>query len=230
LNRLFLVRHGGSTGNEDETFYQFNDSALCLTTNGIRQALSTAGVLASISPRWVKPGDFALEAYASQYTRAQQTARIVLDQMALLSVEPRIRPLLNERDYGTKYEKRMDEDAEYDANDSESAVKARARVIGFLDEIDSVLYRADVVAFSHYGAIRALIANILNLTNDQMMELDVPNGRAFFFVRTFDPTGKQKFVQQPLPDHVLEKTASHIKVPAGFELHEVTVRRMMRVK
>jgi bisphosphoglycerate-dependent phosphoglycerate mutase len=36
MNRLILIRHGGSTGNEDPSFYDYSDSALCLTTNGIR--------------------------------------------------------------------------------------------------------------------------------------------------------------------------------------------------
>src|SRR5271168_5035276 len=135
MERLILVRHGGSTANEDPNFYNYNDSAICLTTNGIRQALNTAGVLAGVDPRWAKPGNFALEVFASEYTRTQQTARITLDQMSLLSVDPRIRPLLNERDYGTMYDPRMDTDPTFDANDSESAVRAKLRVRGFLDEI-----------------------------------------------------------------------------------------------
>jgi bisphosphoglycerate-dependent phosphoglycerate mutase len=114
MNRLILVRHGGSTANEDESFY--NDSAICLTTNGIRQALNTSGILAGIEPRWAKPGNFAL----SEYTRTQQTARIALDQMGLLSVKPAIRPLLNERDYGTVYDPRMDNDATFDGDGCDS--------------------------------------------------------------------------------------------------------------
>src|ERR1700722_17568512 len=104
MNRLILVRHGGSSANEDPSFYDYNDSAICLTTNGIRQALNTAGVIVGVEPRWAKPGNFALEVFASEYGRTQQTARIVLDQMGLLSAKPSIRPLLNERDYGTVYD------------------------------------------------------------------------------------------------------------------------------
>jgi broad specificity phosphatase PhoE len=92
MNRLILVRHGGSTANEDDSFYNYSDSAICLTTNGIRQALNTAGVIGAIDARWGKPGNFALEVFASEYARTQQTARITLDQMGLLSVHPKIRP------------------------------------------------------------------------------------------------------------------------------------------
>jgi broad specificity phosphatase PhoE len=213
MNRLILVRHGGSTGNEDGSFYAYNDSAICLTTNGIRQALNTGGVLAQIEPRWAKPGNFALEVYASEYARAQQTARIALDQMGLLSIHPTIRPLLNERDYGTAYDPRMDSDPVFDGAGSESGEHARFRVKGFLTEIDGLLERADVLAFSHYGAIRALIASLLRLSDAEMMTLDVPNGGAFLFARTLDAHGVSAFIQQSLPDHVLEKTASLITPP-----------------
>src|ERR1700753_133972 len=125
MNRLFLVRHGGSTGNEDPNFYKYNDSAICLTTNGIRQALATAGVLATAGPTWLKPGNFDLEVYASEYFRAQQTARIALAQMGLLSVQPQVRPVLNERNYGTTYDPKMDSDPAFDGNASEASIRTR---------------------------------------------------------------------------------------------------------
>jgi len=213
MNRLILVRHGGSTANEDSSFYNYNDSAICLTTNGIRQALNTAGVLAQVDPRWARPGNFALEVFASEYTRTQQTARITLDQMGLLSVEPRIRPLLNERDYGTVYDPRMDTDPTFDANDSESSVRAKLRVREFMGEIDGLLNRADVLAFSHFGAIRALVADLIGLTDAQMMSLDVPNGGAFMFLRMIGADGTSSYSQQTLPDHVLPKVAAAITAP-----------------
>ncbi|HEX4182719.1 MAG TPA: phosphoglycerate mutase family protein [Caulobacteraceae bacterium] len=213
MNRLILIRHGGSTGNEDPSFYNYNDSALCLTTNGIRQALNTAGIVVGIEPRWAKPGNFALEVFASEYFRTQQTCRIVLDQMGLLSMQPSIRPLLNERDYGTTYDSKMDTDAAFDGNGCESGAQARVGVRGFLDEIADLLDRADVLAFSHYGAIRALVANLLDLSDAEMMSLDVPNGGAFLFNRAIGADGKAVFTRKPLPDHVLPKTAAAITVP-----------------
>jgi len=207
------MRHGGSTANEDQSFYSLNDSAICLTTNGIRQCLTTAAVLVGETPRWNKPGDFAVEPYVSEYTRAQQTARIVLDQMNLLSLKPRIQPLLNERNYGTKFDNKMDQDPYFAGNDSESGAAARVRVTGFLQEIDAVLYRADVVASSHFGTIRALIANLLQLSDAEMMKFDVPNGAAFLFERSFDDAGKPRFSQKKLEPHVLKKSASYISLP-----------------
>jgi broad specificity phosphatase PhoE len=213
VNRLILVRHGGSTANEDSSFYSYNDSAICLTTNGIRQALNTAGVLAKVDSRWAMPGNFALEVFASEYFRTQQTARIALDQMGLLSVAPRIEPLLNERDYGAVYDPRMDTDANFDGNDSESAVRAKLRLREFIQGVEGLLNRADVLAFSHFGAIRALVADLIGLTDAQMMSLDVPNGGAFLFVRMIGADGKSSYSQQALPEHVLPKIATPISPP-----------------
>jgi broad specificity phosphatase PhoE len=210
MNRFILVRHGGSTANEDGAFYNYNDSAICLTTNGIRQALNTAGVLAGVDSRWAKPGNFAVETFASEYTRTQQTARIILDQMGLLSIEPKINPLLNERDYGTAYDPVMDKDPYCTLNGSESGAQARVRARSFIEQATSLLERADVLAFSHFGTIRAIIAELLDLSDADMMARDVPNGQAFQFIwnRT-----KATFVEKPLESHVLEKMAPAIELP-----------------
>jgi broad specificity phosphatase PhoE len=213
MNRLIFVRHGGSTGNEDPAFYAYNDSALCLTTNGIRQALATAGILAQVDPRWGKPGNFALEVFVSEYNRAQQTARITLDQMNLLSVQPKITPFLNEREYGMAYNKRMDEEADFGAPECETGLQAKRRVMGFLDSIVPLLDRADVLAFSHKGTIRAIVANILGLSDEAMMALDVPNGAAFGFERILAPNGSFRFKNLDLPDDILDKEAPFITQP-----------------
>ena len=137
----------------------------------------------------------------------------MLDQMGLPSAKPQIRALLNKRDYGTVYDKRMDADAAFDGNGCESGRRAVVRVRGFLAEIADMLDRADVLAFTHFGAIRAIVANLIGLAETQLMSLDVPNGGAFLFLRTFDTRGKSVFMQQPLPDHVLPKTATLITPP-----------------
>jgi broad specificity phosphatase PhoE len=107
----------------------------------------------------------------------------------------------------------MDGDAAFDGNGCESGTRARARVRGFLSEIGDLLDRADVLAFSHFGAIRALVANLVGLTDAQMMSLDVPNGGAFLFARHIDPSGAAVFTAQPLPEHVLARTAAPISQP-----------------
>ena len=214
MNRLILVRHGGSTGNENAAFYQYNDSAVCLTTNGIQQALSTATVLDDIDPTWMKPGNFNLEVFASEYTRAQQTARICLDQMGILSAAPRISALLNERNYGTTVLPVMDTDPDCTANGSESSHQARPRARAFIQLVEPLLPRADVLAFSHMGLMRALIAELEGLSDEDMMKTAVDNGRAFLFERAVASDGSSTYTQRELPAHVLPKTATPIQTVA----------------
>jgi broad specificity phosphatase PhoE len=216
MDRLIVVRHGGSTGNEDASFYNYNDSAICLTTNGIRQALATAEVLRGIDPTWAKPGNFNLEVFASEYTRTQQTARIVLDQMGLLSVSPTITAVLNERNYGTTYLPVMDTDPAFDGNQSESSIRARARVRAIISLAEHLLERADVLWFSHFGTMRAIIADLLRLSDADMMTTNVPNGQAFLFQRSVDDDGSSLWKQVPLPGHVLAKTAPPIAPPPAL--------------
>ena len=215
MNRLFLVRHGGSTANADPSYYRFNDSAVCLTTEGVRQALNTAGLLAQAGgPTWLKPGNFNLEVYASEYSRARQTARICLDQMGILSVEPKIRAALNERNYGSPFNGQGDIDPDSDANGSESAVRARVRVKGFIREIEPILERADVLAFSHMGALRSLLANLRGLSDADMMKIDVSNGSVFLFGRTPTAEGGSVWTEvTDLPDPVIAKAAPVIEPP-----------------
>ncbi|WP_438391765.1 histidine phosphatase family protein [Caballeronia sp. DA-9] len=211
MNRLFVIRHGGSTGNEDPSFYGYNDSALCLTTNGIRQALMTGDVLKKIDASWTKPGNFNIEIYVSEYFRAAQTARIVLDEMGLLSATPKITSFLNERDYGTRYLPEMDKIATFDGNGSESGVRTRDRVKNFLRSIEPLLWRANLMLFSHFGAIRAIIAELTDLFDDAMMDIDVPNGKAFQFNRIVDVGGQSSFQEEALPHHVLDKAIPFIQ-------------------
>ena len=215
MNRLFLVRHGGSTANADESYYAFHDSAVCLTTEGVRQALNTAGMLAEVGgPSWLKPGNFNLEVYASEYSRTQQTARICLDQMGVLSVEPKIRAVLNERNYGIPFNGQADIDPNSDANGSESAVRARTRVKGFIREIEPILERADVLAFSHKGTVRSLLANLRGLSDEEMMQIDVSNGSVFVFNRTPTVDGGSTWTEvKDLPDPVIAKAAPVIEPP-----------------
>jgi broad specificity phosphatase PhoE len=79
--------------------------------------------------------------------------------------------------YGTVYVDAMDTDPNCDVNDSESSVRAWIRLRRFLQQIMPILPRADVMAFSHMGALRALIAEVLGLSDDAMMKLDIPNGQ-----------------------------------------------------
>jgi len=214
MNRLFLVRHGGSTGNVNQLYYAFHDSAVCLTTDGVNQALSSAGVLVKLGGEtWLKPGNFNLEVFASEYARAQQTARICLDQMGILSVDPKIRAVLNERNYGVPFNNAATTDPFSTDNGTESAVRARVRMRAFVAEIEPLLERADVLAFSHEGALQALLANLRHTADEDMMK-PIPNGSIFLFTRSIDGKGKSMWTEDTkLSNPVLPKGAPKVEPP-----------------
>ena len=197
------------------------------TTDGVRQALNTAGLLASVGgPTWLKPGNFDLEVYASEYSRAQQTpARtIALDQIGILSVQPNIRAVLNERNYGVVYDPRSDTDPYFDANGSESSARARVRIRAYTTEIEPLLERADVLAFSHMGTLRALLANLRGLSDQAMMTIAVDNGAAFLFNRTVGPDGISVWTEQPLPSPVIAKTGAGDRAATRRRRHEPALK------
>jgi hypothetical protein len=63
------------------------------------------------------------------------------------------------------------------------------------------------------GAMRTLIAEVLGLSDDAMMKLDIPNGRAFQFDGKPDPAGHWHFTEVTLPDHLLTADAETVSKP-----------------
>ncbi len=55
------------------------------------------------------------------------------------------------------------------------------------------------------GLMRALIAELLGLSDAGMMTTTVENGEAFLFRRTAAADGTATFAQQALPSHVLPR-------------------------
>jgi hypothetical protein len=65
--------------------------------------------------------------------------------------------------------------------------------------------------------IRALVANLLGLSDEAMMTLDVPNGGAFAFERVFAADGSFRFVQLKWPENILAKAATPITEPPAVQ-------------
>jgi broad specificity phosphatase PhoE len=87
------------------------------------------------------------------------------------------------------------------------------RIRAFTTEVEPLLERADVLAFSHMGTLRALLANLRGLSDQAMMTIEVDNGAAFLFNRTIGPGGVSVWTEQPLPSPVIAKTAPVIAPP-----------------
>ena len=60
------------------------------------------------------------------------------------------------------------------------------------------------------GAMRALIAEVRQLSDDAMMQRDIPNGRAFQFDGKPDATGRWQLTEVALLDHLLTADAETI--------------------
>ena len=153
-NNVVFIRHGQSMGNVDWTMYQRPDSAVCLTSKGVMQALHAADELSAymdegkLKWRW-----HGLHAFSSEYSRAKQTARICLDAMGMLHVKPWVIPALNERRWGN-YDS---EDRSVNkknpewrpGEDGETLLETADRFAQWFGTVENLLSDKDIVMFCH---------------------------------------------------------------------------------
>lgn len=194
-NKVIMIRHGRSTGNEEKPMYGEPDSAICLTLLGVKQILYAGTNLKSL----LDSGYFNwhwhdVHAFASGYTRAQQSSRVCLDKMGLHHVTPVIARGINER----RYDKAITKDDEHlqdkdpfwrPGPNGETMVECRERfAFWFQHHAEYLLTDADILLFLHGEVEKAGIAHLLNLSNEEMMRVPSPNGVPFIFER--DPVTK----------------------------------------
>jgi len=194
-NRVVLVRHGQSTGNADGSFYKHNvDAAVCLTQLGVSQALHAGQKLDELRGHLKWPWHGVL-AFTSEYTRAQQTGRIVLDKMGLKHIDMTITPAINERMYG-------DNDTPPDwhknayavCSNGESLLAAQARFNGWWATMEPNLSQRDIVLFCHGEIMKSITATLLNLSPTELVKVSTPNAVPVIFERTVDSlTGRSTY-------------------------------------
>lgn len=196
-NKLILIRHGRSTGNEDKKMYAEVDSAICLTMLGVKQALNAGRQLGEI----LNTGYFQwhwhdVHAFASGYTRAQQTARIVLDTMGMRHIQTIEARGINERRYSQliiddQDEVHQDTDPHWRPGPGgESMIECRRRFeTWFQHHAEYLLTDADVILFMHGEVLKAATAYLLNLDDQEMMQVSCPNGVPFIYERNPDTGG-----------------------------------------
>lgn len=151
--KITLIRHGESIANAGNYISDDPLKPVNLTAQGRAQAATLAGKLRSVT---------FTHAYASEFPRAQQTARILLQHHSLeLNIDAR----LNERKSG------MDGQAVHLFNDQvrrnplhfktergETFLEQMERVRGFLNELQQRHPQATVLAVSHENPIIAALA------------------------------------------------------------------------
>jgi len=175
MSMLYLARHGETAWNAAGRYQGALDSPL--TARGRRQATGLGRLLA----RLVDPSAGRLAAYVSPLGRAQETAAIIGEHLALeLHPEPRIAEVsLGAWDGLTDYEIEREHpgalagagpfDWFFRSPDGETLAAATQRVSAWLEEA-----RRPALAVSHGLTGRIIRGVRLGLSAEQMLRLPVP--------------------------------------------------------
>lgn len=186
------MRHGQSTGNENHDMYKYPDSAVALTTLGIKQAINAGEQLKGLMQsgyfnwRWHE-----VHAFSSSYTRAKQTARVVLDIMNLRHVQPIESPGINERRHGDKSgllpenEHLVKKDAYWRPGaGGETMVECRSRFgAWYRNHAEFLLTDSDVILFMHGELMMAGQSYILGTSEDEIMKMPSRNAVPVIYER-----------------------------------------------
>lgn len=180
MKKLVLIRHGQSTYNLENRFTGWEDVGL--TDKGKREAKEAASLL--------KGYHFSL-AYTSELKRAQNTLKIILDEMNHQEIETVKDRALNERDYGDLVGQNKAEAAEkfgpeqvqiwrrsYDTPPpgGESLKMTADRTIPFFNAtIRKQLkeHDGDIIVSAHGNSIRSIVMNLLQLSPSEVLETEI---------------------------------------------------------
>lgn len=197
---LVLVRHGQSEWNLKNLFTGWRDVAL--SAHGVEEARAAG--------RALKTGGFQFDvAYTSALIRAQDTLRIILDELGQTGLAEYRDAALNERDYGDLVG--LDKDdarrkwgeeqvrlwrRSYDVRPpgGESLRDTGARVWPYYITriLPDVMRGRRVLVSAHGNSLRALVMVLDRLTPDQVVELEIPTGVPLIYTLNPDTTVAEK--------------------------------------
>jgi 2,3-bisphosphoglycerate-dependent phosphoglycerate mutase len=181
---LVLVRHGQSEWNQKNLFTGWRDVGL--TELGIEEARAAG--------RRLKARGFTFDlAYTSALKRAQDTLKIMLEELGQTGLETKWDQALNERDYGDLVglnkddaRKRWGEEQvhqwrrSYDTappgGESLKDTLARALPYYVTHILPDVLSGKKVLVSAHGNSLRALIMAIEGQSPEQIVKLELPTG------------------------------------------------------
>ncbi len=184
MGKLILLRHGQSTWNLENRFTGWID--VPLTEQGMKEA-EEAGRKIRIA------GIHIDEAFTSVLKRAIETLVICLKAAGQEGVPTYYDQALNERHYGDLQGLNKAETAEkfgeeqvklwrrsYDVQppNGESLKDTAARTLPYFKEriLPEVLRSKNVLISAHGNSLRAIVMYLDNLTREQVLELNIPNG------------------------------------------------------
>lgn len=175
--RLILVRHGETAWNAERRYQGYN--SIPLNERGRWQAIQAGKRLASMP---------VVALYASDVTRAWETAQLVSDQIGLQAMPLLALREINDGDWAgftpeellIKYPEHMAVMRQFPATtrrlNGESYAELQTRVIALFHDLAHKHEHQLVVAVSHGGAIRALVCGLLDMPLEHFGRLWVDNG------------------------------------------------------
>lgn len=194
MARLVLLRHGESQWNLENRFTGWVD--VPLSPRGIQEAQHAGEKLCS----------FKFDrAFTSVLTRAIETLQLVLEAIGQTGIPIEKDKALNERMYGELQGLNKDETAKkygeqqvkiwrrsYDIRPpgGESLKDTAERVLPYYERtVKPYLLKGDTILIAAHGnSLRALIMELEELSQEQVLELNVPTGAPLLY--ELDKTGK----------------------------------------
>ena len=181
---LVLVRHGQSEWNEKNLFTGWKDPKL--TPRGVDEAIKAGKELKEAGYSFDKM-------FTSDLFRAQDTGRIILEQMDIPSIEVIKNVSLNERNYGDLAGLNKDEARKKWGEDQvhiwrrsfdvpppggESLKDTAERVLPYFKEniIPELIEGLDILVAAHGNSLRALVMELEEISSEEIVELEISTG------------------------------------------------------
>ena len=181
---LVLVRHGQSEWNEKNLFTGWKDPKL--TPKGVDEAIKAGKELKEAGYSFDKM-------FTSDLFRAQDTGRIILEQMDIPSIEVIKDVSLNERNYGDLAGLNKDEARKKWGEDQvhiwrrsfdvpppggESLKDTAKRVLPYFKEniIPELIEGLDILVAAHGNSLRALVMELEEISSEEIIELEISTG------------------------------------------------------
>ena len=181
---LVLVRHGQSEWNEKNLFTGWKDPKL--TPRGVDEAIKAGKELKEAGYSFDKM-------FTSDLFRAQDTGRIILEQMDIPSIEVVKDVSLNERNYGDLAGLNKDEARKKWGEDQvhiwrrsfdvpppggESLKDTAERVLPYFKEniIPELIEGLNILVAAHGNSLRALVMELEEISSEEIVELEISTG------------------------------------------------------
>ena len=181
---LVLVRHGQSEWNEKNLFTGWKDPKL--TPRGVDEAIKAGKELKEAGYSFDKM-------FTSDLFRAQDTGRIILEQMDIPSIEVIKDVSLNERNYGDLAGLNKDEARKEWGEDQvhiwrrsfdvpppggESLKDTADRVLPYFKEniIPELIQGLNILVAAHGNSLRALVMELEEISSEEIVELEISTG------------------------------------------------------